>query len=160
TNRDFRLANNSPYRGLASDGADPGVNWATLSSHLGFDPRDNVPVPTPSPTPTPIPTPTPSPTPTATPTPTPSPTPTASPTPSPSPTPTPDANGDTIWVEDVMPAGAIPAGMSEGWNWVNSGPNPFSGSVAHQSSIVSGVHHHMFSAATNRLTFNTGEVLI
>jgi hypothetical protein len=69
-------------------------------------------------------------------------------------------NGDTVWVGDGMPAGAIPAGISEDWNWVSSGPNPFSGAVAHRSAIVSGVHHHMFSAASDRLAINTGDVLI
>jgi Domain of unknown function (DUF1929)/F5/8 type C domain len=69
-------------------------------------------------------------------------------------------NGDTVWVEDSLPAGAIPDGISEGWNWVSTNPPPFSGALANQSNIVAGLHQHFFSGATETLTINTGDKLM
>jgi allantoicase len=68
-------------------------------------------------------------------------------------------NGDTVWVEDALPTGAIPDGISEGWNWISSNPTPFSGALANQSNIVAGVHQHFFYGATDTLTINTGDKL-
>jgi uncharacterized protein (TIGR03437 family) len=69
----YRLPANSPYKGRASDGKDPGVDMDALLLALSIS------APTPTPTPTPVPT--------VSPTPVPSPTPTPVPTPSPTPTP-------------------------------------------------------------------------
>jgi hypothetical protein len=79
----------------------------------------------------------------------------ASPLPSPSPAPA------GIWLEDETPAGAT-LGVSGGdsWNWINSGPTPFAGNLAHQSNISSGYHQHYFFGATNTLVVNTGDTLI
>lgn len=106
---DYRLNSNSPFKGTASGGTDPGVNWSQLVDALGFDPAGDSPQPTtvvPSSTPTPTvsPSATPTPSPSATVTPTPSATPTSttppsrppsSPRPTPivivDPTPTPEA---------------------------------------------------------------------
>src|SRR5207245_3910842 len=64
------------------------------------------------------------------------------------------------WVDDSLPAGAVGgADGGDSWNWVNSNPTPYSGSVASQSSVGSGLHEHYFAWASQTLTVNTGEVL-
>lgn len=75
----YRLRQDSPFKGKASDGTDPGVNIDTLLAALGGSAIN----PTPSPTVTPVPSPTNSP----------SPLPSPSISPSPQVTPTPIANG-------------------------------------------------------------------
>jgi Galactose oxidase-like, Early set domain/Calx-beta domain/Glyoxal oxidase N-terminus len=68
---------------------------------------------------------------------------------------------DTVWVEDSLPAGAIPQGSNEGWNWTCFNPIPLSGSLAHTSAIVNNdVHQHFFSGATQTLMVNAGDTLI
>jgi hypothetical protein len=69
--------------------------------------------------------------------------------------------GDTVWVEDNVPAGAIATGESEGWNWIGSNPTPFSSMLAHQSNPVAGQHQHYFYGATgtSALTINAGDNL-
>ena len=68
--------------------------------------------------------------------------------------------GDVVWSEDGMPAGATPSGTSEGWTWIGSNPSPFSGSSAHQSSNLTGLHQHFFTGATNTLIVNAGDSLV
>src|SRR5204863_161368 len=63
---------------------------------------------------------------------------------------------EQVWVEDSIPTGGVPAGFGEGWNWISSNPSPYSGSLAHQSNIVGGLHNHYFTSATQTLTINTG----
>jgi len=66
----------------------------------------------------------------------------------------------TVWVEDALPTGAGPgASGGDSWNWVGSNPAPFSGSLAHQSSLGAGLHEHYFNWATATLTVNAGETL-
>lgn len=67
---------------------------------------------------------------------------------------------DVVWVEDALPTGAIPNGSFEGWNWTCSNPLPLSGTLAHASDLISGVHQHFFSNATQTLTVNTGDTLV
>jgi hypothetical protein len=67
--------------------------------------------------------------------------------------------GDTVWFDDAMPAGAVPAGDSESWSWAQSGPVPFSGTVAHQSATVAAIHQHYFYNATQTLPVAAGEKL-
>ena len=67
--------------------------------------------------------------------------------------------GDTAWFDDALPAGASGFGDSEGWNWVGSTPSPFSGSLAHQSNIVAGLHQHYFLWATATLSVSAGDKL-
>ncbi|HET9711451.1 MAG TPA: RHS repeat-associated core domain-containing protein, partial [Pyrinomonadaceae bacterium] len=67
---------------------------------------------------------------------------------------------DTIWSDDAVPAGAAVAGDSESWNWVNSNPGSFSGSTAHQSNIVAGLHQHYFYGATATLSVGAGDKLV
>jgi hypothetical protein len=66
----------------------------------------------------------------------------------------------TIWIEDALPQGAGPgAGGGDSWTWINAGPSPFSGSLAHQSSAGTGLHEHFFNWASATLTVNPGDVL-
>ncbi len=62
-------------------------------------------------------------------------------------TPPPTTTGEEfVWLDDALPAGAT--GMSNGadaWNWVTSGPAPFSGTKAHQSALSAGLHEHYFA---------------
>jgi len=87
----YRLAASSPYKGKATDGKDPGVDWDALEAAQGKPPSQ--PSPTASATPTATATQTPVPSPTLTPSPTPTvapvPSPSSLPKPSPSPTATP-----------------------------------------------------------------------
>jgi len=67
---------------------------------------------------------------------------------------------DTVWSDDAVPAGAAVAGDGESWNWVSSSPGPFSGSAAHQSNIVAGLHQHYFYGATATLSVSAGDKLV
>lgn len=63
----------------------------------------------------------------------------------------------TIWVDDSMPAGAVPAGN---WNWISSNPTARSGNLSHQSDLVPGtIHQHFFSGASQPLSVNSGDRL-
>src|SRR5437870_4780959 len=66
---------------------------------------------------------------------------------------------EEVWVEDSIPTGGIAGGSGEGWNWIGSNPAPYSGSAAHQSNIVAGLHHHYFYSATQTLHVNPGDKL-
>lgn len=68
--------------------------------------------------------------------------------------------GQTIWVNDTVPQNATVAGLSEGWNWVNTNPAPYHGRYAHQSNLVAGVHQHHFESATNQLDIQIGDKLV
>ncbi len=77
-------------------------------------------------------------------------------------TPTvPPANGSTtVWVDDAAPGGAsLSADGGDAWKWVNTGPAPFAGNVAHQSGIATGLHQHYFVSATTTLSVNAGDKL-
>jgi hypothetical protein len=69
---------------------------------------------------------------------------------------TDDDVGDLAWIDDALPAGATPAGT---WNWVSTAPPPYSGSLAHQSTLAAGVHQHYFSNAAAPLQVQTGDTL-
>lgn len=92
---DWRLAANSPYRGKASDGKDPGVDIDQLMAAINNSSS--------LPTATPTVTPTPQPSPTMVPTPTPRPTPTPTPSPVPQPSPTP-----LVIVSGIVTSGTTP----------------------------------------------------
>jgi hypothetical protein len=75
----------------------------------------------------------------------------------------PPPAGDTVWIEDGLPSGAVPAVEGgDSWFWIGSGvlPGPASGSLAHQSNIFSDRHQHYFTGATSTLTINTGDKLV
>jgi len=71
----------------------------------------------------------------------------------------------TIWADDALPGGAIPreeggdTWSGEPWSWVASNPAPFSGGLAHQSTVISGIHRHYFEKATNVLEVFPGDAL-
>jgi hypothetical protein len=68
---------------------------------------------------------------------------------------------DTVWVEDSIPAGAVPNGTNEIWLWGTTNPAPVSGALAHQSTLVPNLmHQHYFSSATTPLVVNAGEKLV
>jgi hypothetical protein len=67
---------------------------------------------------------------------------------------------DTVWVEDGIPTGGVPASANgDTWYWVNN-PSPVSGDVGHQSNLYSIMHQHYFTWATDTLTPNPGDKLI
>ena len=66
---------------------------------------------------------------------------------------------DTVWVEDAVPAGATAVGDNDGWTWVSSNPTPRSGTLAHQSAVVAGIHQHYFTNATTTLAVGVGDKL-
>ncbi|HKG59014.1 MAG TPA: fibronectin type III domain-containing protein [Pyrinomonadaceae bacterium] len=68
-------------------------------------------------------------------------------------------NPDTVWVEDELPAGAVPDG-DEPWTWVGTNPFPYSELLYSQSGIFAGPHQHYFHSATQTLTVNAGDWLI
>ena len=71
-----------------------------------------------------------------------------------------NTTGNTIWVEDSLPAGAITvAEGGDNWTWLGPSPNPYSGSAYHQSNLAAGFHQHYFSGATQTLQVNAGDRL-
>ena len=64
-------------------------------------------------------------------------------------------NNDVAWLDDDVPEGATPSGS---WNWVTTGPTPYSGSQAHQSDLAAGLHQHFFTNAPP-LQIQTGDTL-
>ena len=61
---------------------------------------------------------------------------------------------------DSVPADAVLA--SDGadvWNWVSANPQPFSGTLAHQSTLAAAEHQHYFYAASATLQVEAGESL-
>jgi hypothetical protein len=66
---------------------------------------------------------------------------------------------EQVWVEDAVPAGAAVYASNDGWNWITTNPAPYSGSSAHQSAVLAGVHDHFFLNATSNLAVNAGDVL-
>jgi hypothetical protein len=68
---------------------------------------------------------------------------------------------NTVWIDDNLPASAVP--MSNGgdsWNWISSNPSPSSGTKAHQSTISAGLHEHFFAWASQTLKVNSGETMV
>jgi subtilisin family serine protease len=70
----------------------------------------------------------------------------------------PQPPGETVWVEDSVPAGATFGGVNDRWNWVTN-PAPFSGVAAHQSDSFAGLHQHYFYNATQTLSVGAGDKL-
>ena len=63
-----------------------------------------------------------------------------------------------VWIEDSVPFGGAADG-NESWSWVSSNPAPYSGSLAHQSAVLAGVHQHFFLNAANTLAVGVGDTL-
>jgi hypothetical protein len=71
-----------------------------------------------------------------------------------------NANSPNVaWLDDAVPPGALLGMDSESWNWVSSNPTPNTGSLAHQSALMSGVHQHYFYNSTATLAVKTGDLL-
>ena len=71
-----------------------------------------------------------------------------------------NANSPSVaWLDDALPPGALLGLDGETWNWVSSNPTPNSGSLAHQSALMAGVHQHYFYNSTATLAVNTGDLL-
>lgn len=69
------------------------------------------------------------------------------------------AAGDTIWIDDRLPAGATGHTYNDSWNWITSGPAPFSGARAHQSENVAGPHYHFLVSNSTPLAIDAGDTL-
>ena len=69
------------------------------------------------------------------------------------------STSDTVWVDDTTPAGATLGGTNEDWNWSSVNPTPNSGSLAHPSALLLGLHQHYFYGATSTLSINPGDTL-
>ncbi len=83
---------------------------------------------------------------------------TAAAAPSAPPSTTPVAASEFVWFDDATPGGGTGANGGDAWNWVTSNPAPFSGTKAHQSANVAGLHEHYFNWATP-LNVATGDIL-
>jgi hypothetical protein len=70
-----------------------------------------------------------------------------------------DGRTEGVWFEDQLPAGAVPFGDGETWNWVSTDPAPLFGKLAHQSIVAAGMHQHFFQDATETLPVNPAEIL-
>ena len=68
-----------------------------------------------------------------------------------------DYQVEIVWVEDELPAGAVPSGI---WNWTTSDPSPFSGQRAHRSITDQLEHQHHFLGAQETLVINNGDTLL
>jgi hypothetical protein len=65
--------------------------------------------------------------------------------------------GAVNWVDDATPTSAqLGADGGDSWQWVSSNPAPYSGQLAHQSAIASGMHQHYFDWAGNQLYVTPG----
>ncbi|HXT21238.1 MAG TPA: Calx-beta domain-containing protein, partial [Thermoanaerobaculia bacterium] len=67
---------------------------------------------------------------------------------------------DFVFVEDTLPTAASPNNDNDGWTWVSANPPPFSGSLSHQSALLSGTHQHYFTGASPTLNISAGDLLI
>ncbi len=70
--------------------------------------------------------------------------------------------GDSVWIEDGLPTGAVAATVNDQWNWVSS--PLYSGQLAHQSQVS--VNHntvvyrsHSFTGAQTPMQVNAGDIL-
>ena len=67
---------------------------------------------------------------------------------------------DIAWVDDEPPEGAqLTSYGDDEWKTVDSDPTPFSGTTAHQSIVLDGLHQHLFRGARAPLSVNRGERL-
>jgi len=66
----------------------------------------------------------------------------------------------TVWVNDALPTGAVPAAFADSWNWISSNPIPISGGLSHKSDLVAGLHQHYFTDATSTLPVYTGDKMV
>ncbi|MEY4941430.1 MAG: hypothetical protein RIQ93_3165, partial [Verrucomicrobiota bacterium] len=69
-------------------------------------------------------------------------------------------SGDVVWFDDSLPRGASGSGIGgDSWRWVSTAPVPFSGKVAHQTNLQSGLHEHSFNWANDTMAVTSGQSL-
>ncbi len=86
-------------------------------------------------------------------------TPTATRTPTaPGPTLAPEPGTEVVWIEDSLPAGAVPAGDPLLWDSID--PTPFAGALALHSQLLPGIHQQYFYGATTPLAVEVGDGLV
>lgn len=69
--------------------------------------------------------------------------------------------GDTVWIEDALPAGSWTGAQGgDRWQWIGANPTPFSGSLAHQSTLGTGLRYHYLTGASAMLPVGVGDRLI
>lgn len=66
---------------------------------------------------------------------------------------------ETVWVDDLLPTGAVTNSVNDAWRWLTNLPAPVSGTNQHASRSAIGMHRHSFSGASQTLLVNTGEIL-
>ncbi len=68
---------------------------------------------------------------------------------------------DTVFIDDALPAGAIPGSDGgDSWNWVSASPTAFSGTLASQSNTFAWEHQHYFYNTPVTLNVNTGDKMV
>lgn len=77
--------------------------------------------------------------------------------------------GETIWMEDGLPPGAVSVPgthtfndvtwTNEAWNWKEE-PRPYASELSARSGLQPGIHQLYFSSATTPLAVNAGDKLI
>jgi hypothetical protein len=74
---------------------------------------------------------------------------------------TTNSQGDAVWFDDALPAGAVATASTGGdtWNWTSASPTTFSGLKAHQSNLAAGLHEHGFQSAGTTLPVVVGDTL-
>jgi len=80
---------------------------------------------------------------------------------SPTTTTTTTSTVDTVWFDDALPTGVSPSSNGgDAWTWVMGSPAPYSGSLAHQSSVGAGLHEHAFySWGSASFPIGTGDTI-
>ncbi len=79
----------------------------------------------------------------------------------PPPAPEPAPRGDSLWLDDELPPGALAHTQAGGdWLWVGTAPAPFSGLRAHQTGPATGTaFNHLEVAAGAPLAVEAGDTL-
>jgi RHS repeat-associated protein len=68
------------------------------------------------------------------------------------------SSGETVWVDDGLPEGAVIGTFQNRWSWIPA-MSPYSGAVSVQSSVASGFHQVYFTGATQTMQVNEGDYL-
>lgn len=64
-------------------------------------------------------------------------------------------------MDDALPAGAITiCDGGDSWTWVDSNPDPLTGTKSSRSAIAAEFHQHYFYGASATLPINPGDVLV
>jgi hypothetical protein len=66
---------------------------------------------------------------------------------------------DETWIDDALPAGAIPTPAEDGWNWISANPRPYRGTTCHQSALIAGEHQHYVTMPGQCYLVNRGDTL-